>query len=219
MRDPLPEYSAVLFDFDGTLADSYSAIAASVNHVRGLRGLPALSLDEVKRNVGRGAEYLLARTVPGGNLQNDLAAYRAHHPSVIRSQTHLLPGAAELIEALSRAGKKLGLCSNKPRLFSEQIMDHLGLTRYFAAILGPEDVPLPKPAPDMLRRAMERLDVPSDRTLYVGDMTVDIQTARAAGVCVWAVPTGSEERQALEQAKPDRIFANLNEILAELALA
>lgn len=214
--DTLHPYAAVIFDFDGTLADSYAAIAASVNHVRAQRGLPALPIDEVKRHVGRAAAYLLTHTVPVGALADNLAIYRAHHPTVITLLTHLLPGAADLLSALQRAGKKLGLCSNKPRVFSEQVLEHLGLRAYFGAVLGPEDVPLPKPAPDMLRLALERLGVASAQTLYIGDMIVDIQTARSAGVRVWVVPTGSEERRALEEAKPDRLLADLPEMLAEI---
>src|SRR5687768_784380 len=117
MKD-LSQYAAVVFDFDGTLADSYAAIAASVNHVRNLRGLPPLSLDEVKRHVGRGAEYLLTHTVPGGDLAEDFARYRVHHPTVMAALTELLPGAAALLPGLKRAGKRVGLCSNKPRIFS-----------------------------------------------------------------------------------------------------
>jgi len=216
MTDLLRQCEAVLFDFDGTLADSYSAIAASVNHVRALRGLPAIALDEVKRNVGRGADYLLTHTVPGGDLTQDLACYRAHHPSVMTTHTHLLPGARELITSLHRAGKKLGLCSNKPRLFSEGILKHLEIAPYFSVVLGPEDVALPKPAPDMLCLALERLHVHRVNALYVGDMTVDIQTARAAGVCVWIVPTGSDERAVLEAERPDRLLGGLPEMVAEV---
>src|SRR5438309_319911 len=112
MTDTLARYAAVLFDFDGTLADSYAAIAASVNHVRNVRGLPALSVAEVKRHVGRGADYLLTHTVPGGHLADDLAAYRLHHPSVMMALTQFLPGAAALLPALHQRSKKLGLCSN-----------------------------------------------------------------------------------------------------------
>src|SRR5262245_26459495 len=148
MTDTLRHYRAVAFDFDGTLADSYEAIAASVNHVRAHHGLPPLAANEVKRHVGRGPEYLLTHTTPGGDLQVDLARYRAHHPSVLTKLTHLLPGAAELIPALHRAGKKMGLCSNKPRSFSVTLLEHFALAQYFAAVLGPGDVPLPKPAPD-----------------------------------------------------------------------
>jgi len=216
LTDVLQSYLAVAFDFDGTLADSYAAIAASVNHVRGLRGLPAIGIDEVKRHVGRGAEHLLEHTVPGGNVAEDLARYRVHHPGVMRALTQLLPGAAALVLGLHEAGKKLGLCSNKPRLFSEEILQHLGLAPYFAAVLGPEDVPRPKPAPDMLLAAIARLGVPCESVLYIGDMVVDIQTARSAGVRVWAVATGSEERRDLEAARPDRLLTDLRELVAEV---
>jgi 2-phosphoglycolate phosphatase len=216
MTDTLGSYAAVLFDFDGTLADSYAAIACSVNHVRSERGMPALSIDEVKRHVGRGPEYLLTHTAPNGRLADDLACYRAHHPRVMLPLTRLLPGARLLLAALHRRGKKIGLCSNKPRPFSQQLLQHLEVSAYFDVVLGPEDVPLPKPAPDMLLRAIQRLGLPSDHVLYVGDMTVDIQTARSAGVRVWAVATGSEERRALEDAKPDRLLADLQEMVAEI---
>ncbi|MSQ94053.1 MAG: HAD family hydrolase [Gemmataceae bacterium] len=216
MYDSIHHYAAVVFDFDGTLADSYAAIACSVNHVRGLRGLGELSLDEVKHYVGRGAEYLLEHTVPDGQLAEDLARYRVHHPNVMLTMTHLLPGAAALVSGLHQRGKKVGLCSNKPRFFSAEILKYLGLAAYFEAVLGPDDVPKPKPAPDMLLLAIDRLGVPAERLLYVGDMTVDIQTARAAGVTVWAVATGSEPRRDLETSRPDRLLTSLQEMIAEL---
>jgi phosphoglycolate phosphatase len=216
MTASLHRYAAVLFDFDGTLADSYAAIAASVNHVRERRGMPELSIDEVKRHVGRGADYLLTHTVPDGNLADDLACYRAHHPTVMLTMTRFLPGAAALLAALHNSGTKIGLCSNKPRLFSQELLEHLQVAEYFAVVLGPEDVAHPKPAPDMLLRALERLRLPAAQVLYVGDMVVDIQTARAAGVDVWCVATGSEERRALVEARPDRLMADLQEMLAEM---
>ncbi len=216
MTDSLHRYAAVLFDFDGTLADSYAAIAASVNHVRIQRGMTELSIDEVKRYVGRGADYLLTHTVPGGNLADDFACYRAHHPGVMLAMTHFLPGAAELLAALHVAGKKIGLCSNKPRLFSQKLLEHLEAAAYFNIVLGPEDVTHPKPAPDMILQAIDRLGVSAAQVLYVGDMVVDVQTARAAGVHIWAVATGSEDRRALVEAKPDRLLADLREMVAEL---
>jgi phosphoglycolate phosphatase len=202
----------VLFDFDGTLIDSYSAITASVNHVRAMHKLPPLSEDEVRRHVGRGPQYLLRHTVPAGDVEANVAAYRAHHPSVLRSGTRLLPGAADALRALHERGLRLGLCSNKPVHFSRELAEYLGVATYLNLILGPEDVPQPKPAPDMLRAALARLQVPAQQTLYVGDMVVDIQTARSAGVSVWVVPTGSEEIEALRRARPDRLLRDLDEL-------
>src|ERR1043165_2284773 len=190
MSDTIRAFAGVIFDFDGTLADSFAAITCSVNHVRGEYNLPPLPVDEVKRHVGRGAEYLLEHTVPAGNLADKLASYRAHHPSVMLKMTHFLPGAEELLRGLHRHGKKVGLCSNKPRSFSAELLKHYQLADVFGAVLGPEDVASPKPAPDMLLRAIDLLNLRSDQVLYIGDMLVDIQTARAAGVRVWVVPTG-----------------------------
>jgi len=211
----LRRYAAVLFDFDGTLIDSYPAIAASVNFVRQAHGLPPLSVADVKQHVGRGPDYLLAHTVADFRPEIDLGRYRAHHPKVMLENTSFLPGAVVALAALHLAGKRLGLCSNKPRLFSAKLLEHLGIAKLFAVVLGPEDVARPKPAPDMLVAALARLQLPADRVLYIGDMTVDIETARAAGVAVWVVPTGSDSRAALEAASPDRILRGLAELVAE----
>jgi 2-phosphoglycolate phosphatase len=201
----------VVFDFDGTLGDSYPAITASVNHVRAGHGLPPLPEAEVRRHVGRGPAYLLAHTA-GSATPEDLAAYRAHHPSVLFSGTRLLPGAAETVAALHRAGKLLAVCSNKPVAFTRELLEHFRLLPLFAAVLGPEDVPHPKPAPDMLVTALARLQVPAAAALYVGDMVVDVETARAAGVRVWVVPTGSDDRATLVAARPDRVLDGLADL-------
>jgi phosphoglycolate phosphatase len=210
------DFQAVLFDFDGTLADSYDAIAASVNHVRARRGHTALTVEEVKTYVGRGPEYLLEHTIPDCRLEDDIAAYRAHHPSVMVSLTRILPGAHELLALLRERGIKIGLCSNKPRIFSQALLEHLGVASLFDAVLGPEDVPRPKPAPDMLLAAVRRIGLNPAQVLYVGDMVVDVLTARAAGVPVWTVPTGSEAFAALCDAKPDRMLRDLEELVADL---
>ena len=204
---------AVIFDFDGTLGDSYAAIAASVNHIREHRGLPPLEVDEVRCHVGRGVEYLLKQTVPDTDVPADLARYRAHHPSVLRSGTHLLPGAAESLIALKKAGMKLAVCSNKPGFYTHELVDYLGLAPLLDAVIGPEDVARPKPAPDMLQLALEKLGVTPGEALYVGDMVVDIETARSTGVPVWVVPTGSDTRDTLATALPDRLLEDLHELV------
>jgi 2-phosphoglycolate phosphatase len=205
------DFAAVIFDLDGTLIDSYPAIAASVNHVRSLYALKPFSVEEVTRHVGRGAARLLQETVGQGDMAANLEAYRQHHPTVLRSGTRLLPGAKETLFALKHSGRKVGICSNKPIAFTRELIGQLGLAEALDVVLGPEDVGRHKPAPDMLIEAMSRLGVSPEQTLYVGDMTVDIETARAACVRVWVVTTGSDTPEALRQARPDRMLANLDE--------
>jgi phosphoglycolate phosphatase len=209
---PGPAPRAVLFDFDGTLGDSYPAITASVNHVRAGYRLPTLTADEVRPHVSRGVAWLLERTVGRGSPEANVAAYRAHHPSVLREGTTLMPGAADAVRALCGAGLRLAVCSNKPVAFTRELLGYLGLVDQFAAVLGPEDVARPKPAPDMLLAALGRLGVGPGEALYVGDMTIDIQTARAAGVAVWVVATGSDDAGTLRRAGPDRLLYRLAEL-------
>jgi phosphoglycolate phosphatase len=209
---PVNRPAAVIFDFDGTLVDSYEAIAASVNHVRSGHGLPPLSTAEVRRHVGRGPIHLLRHTVPGSDVEIDLAKYRAHHPSVLRSGTRLLPSVAKTLHELKGAGFRLGICSNKPRVFTGQLVQILGLTGLIDAVVGPEDAPRIKPAPDMLLAILSRLALTPARALYIGDMVVDIETARSAGVAVWVIPTGSDSEETLARASPDRSLGTFSEI-------
>ncbi len=208
----MPNLRAVMFDFDGTLADSYPAIAASVNHVRKTHGLPEMPVDEVRRFVGRGPAYLLAHTVPAGTVARNVAEYKAHHPAVMKPLTHLFPGVAEALAALKKQRYELAVCSNKPRAFTVELLDYFKVASSIDLVVGPEDVPRPKPAPDMLSRALSRLGIGKAEALYIGDMSVDIETARAAGVAVWVVPTGSEDRATLEAARPDRILDRLADV-------
>jgi phosphoglycolate phosphatase len=212
MPDAVIPWKAVLFDFDGTLADSYPAITASVNHVRAAHGLPPLPEAEVRPHVGRGLDVLLRDLVPGADPARSVALYRAHHPSVMRAGTRLMPGAREALSALKGAGCRLAVCSNKNVSFTRELLDYLGLAPAVDVVLGPEDVPRRKPAPDMLLAALARLGVAPTEALYVGDMPIDVATARAAGVPVWVVPTGSADRAALEAAAPDRVLDDLRDL-------
>jgi phosphoglycolate phosphatase len=203
---------AILFDFDGTLADSYAAITASVNHVREYFGLSPMTEEEVKPFVGRGLAVLLTEVAKEADLKLSLALYGEHHPKVIRSYTHLLPGARETIAAVKKRGCLVGVCSNKNASFTRDLLEFFQLSALVDVVLGPDDVPRPKPAPDMLLTALARLGVAPEEALYIGDMTVDIATARSAGIRVWVVPTGSVDQATLKKARPDRILDNLGQL-------
>jgi phosphoglycolate phosphatase len=208
-----------LFDFDGTLGDSYPAITASVNHVRAAYALPPLTVAQVLPHVGRGPAALLDATVGQGSSEANVAAYREHHPSVMIQGTTLLPGVEAALKLLHARGLLLGLCSNKPVAFTTALVAHLQIAAYFRVVLGPENVAHPKPAPDMLLEAMRRLAVAPAETLYIGDMVVDIQTARAAGVPVWVVPTGSDTAETLSAARPDRLLTSMHDLVSHLGPA
>lgn len=210
---------AVLFDFDGTLVDSFAAIAASTNHVRAGYGLPPMAEAEVRRYVGYGLDNLMADLVPVAPVDEAVARYREHHATVMFTQTRLMPGAAEALPELARRGLRLGVCSNKRVEFTRQLVHALGLGEYFPAVLGPDDVQgRAKPDPAMLLEGLTRLGVSASDSLYVGDMIVDVQTARAAGVAIWIISAdGTGEFAPVEgEPRPDRVLRSLAELPALL---
>ncbi|MCS6864998.1 MAG: HAD-IA family hydrolase [Gemmataceae bacterium] len=217
---------AILFDFDGTLADSFAAITASTNHVRNCYGLPPLSEAEVRQFVGYGLVHLMTTLVPGVPVEEAVARYREHHPYVMMTQTRLMPGVAETLPQLAHRGYRMAVCSNKRVEFTQQLVTALGLKDYFACILGPDDVQQrAKPDPAMLLEALNRLKVSPQQAVYVGDMVVDVQTARAAGVPVWLIlPPESPLRlqfrtnsPASALPPPDRILDTFTDLLRFLS--
>jgi phosphoglycolate phosphatase len=210
----MPRFRAVLFDFDGTLADSYAAITASVNHVLQHHGRPTLTEGQVRGLVGHGLVNLMETILPGIDPEAAVRVYREHHTGVLESHTRLLPGVAEGLAALRDSGIKLGVCSNKMSYFTRALLRILKIEDYFEAVLGPEDVGAPKPDPAMVLKALEQLGVPVDQALYVGDMEVDIETGRRAGIETWVVPTGSHDENTLKAANPIRIYPGMSEVIA-----
>jgi phosphoglycolate phosphatase len=205
---------AALFDFDGTLADSFAAITASTNHVRTSYGLPPWPEAEVRRHVGFGLDNLLRDLVPDAPVAEAVARYRAHHQTVMLTETKLMPGVAETIPELARRGVRMGVCSNKRVEFTRQLVVALGLGPHFACVLGPDDVAgRAKPDPAMLLEGLARLGVSAAGAVYVGDMAVDVETARAAGVPAWIVPGGAAGEEEARAAGPDRVLTAFTELL------
>jgi 2-phosphoglycolate phosphatase len=208
---------AALFDFDGTLADSFAAITASTNHVRSSYGLPALAEGEVREYVGLGLHQLMKDLAPGADPDEAVRRYREHHGSVMFGGTKLLPGVADTLAELARRGLKLAVCSNKQVSFTRELVNYFGLGATFAHVLGPDDVNgRAKPDPAMLFEACARLGVQPSETVYVGDMAVDIHTAKAAGIPVWLVPGGATGTDSATAAGPDRCLAEFADILTHV---
>jgi phosphoglycolate phosphatase len=212
----MPRFRAVLFDFDGTLADSYAAITASVNHVLQHHERPALTEDKVRTLVGHGLQQLMDTILPGVDPDAAAKLYREHHPTVMKSHTKLLPGVSEGLAALKAAGVKLGVCSNKPAYFTRSLLEMLEIGEYFDVVFGPDNVGVAKPDPTMVLKALEKLGVPKGEAVYVGDMAVDIETGRRAGIETWVMPTGSHDEATLRAAGYGRLFPGMRDVIAEV---
>ena len=181
----------IIFDFDGTLIDSYEPIAESLNHVRRSFDRPPLPLDEVKTLVGHGLEHLIEKAVGPAQIQEGVRLFRESYAAICESRTKILPQVRETLEKLERRGYQMAIATNKPSYFARDILRALEIDHLFAEVLGPNDVQRPKPDPEMLEIIMMRLGLGVDEMVYVGDMLIDVEVARSAGVAVYALPTGS----------------------------
>ena len=206
---------AVVFDLDGTLVDSYRAIAASVNHARSAFGLSGLDPATIRASVGRGLEALVADLVHPREVQRAVALFREHYATVYTSLTSALPGTALALQSLHERGYRLAVASNKPARFGRPILEGLGLLRWIDTVSGPDIAGTTKPEPTMLRNCLEQLGVPAANAVYVGDMTLDAESGARAGVAVVLVKGGSSSESELVQTG-QTVVSSLHDLLAVL---
>lgn len=203
---------AVVFDLDGTLIESRPAIARSVNHALRRLGHAERSVGEIASYIGWGLDELLVKVFTADEIPIARDVYRAHYRETCVAGSELLPGVADALDALRGAGLRLGLATNKPSSFARQLLDGLGLAGRIELALGADQVPRPKPAPDLLLEVLERMQVDAGSALYVGDMEVDVRTAAAAGVDFVGVATGAEDLAQLRRAGASRVIARMSEL-------
>jgi phosphoglycolate phosphatase len=204
----------VIFDLDGTLVNAYPAVAQSVNHTLKSLGLACRSHDEIKRSVGSGDRKLMAHFVGEKLADKAMAIYRPHHIKAlgVKGAVKLLPGAREILKFLKSRGSKLAIASNRPTKFTRIILKVLGVSKFFDVVLCADKTGRPKPYPDILWAIAKRLNIENEEVLYVGDMTIDVNCARRAGVRMVAVSTGSSSKKELKDLKPWRIISKISQL-------
>jgi len=200
---------AIIFDLDGTLADTLDDITDAVNELLGAIGRPLVKTDDMRGLIGEGLPILIQRA--SGISDSDVIAelvdrYRPVYTSRMLRKTRLYPGIEGLLDALTAADVAMCVLSNKPHVYTLPICDAL-LSRWpFVRCCGHTDGYQRKPDPTKaveLAGAMGRK--PCD-TMFVGDSTVDIATARAAGMRSVAVTWGFRRRAELLAAEPDQLI-------------
>ncbi len=198
---PLPR--TILFDLDGTLVDTAPDLAAAMNQVLIARGRPQLPVDDVRHLVGHGARALIARGLATGGAAADsdaveaaVPAFLAHYAAHIADRSRPFPGVVAALDALAAAGCRLGVCTNKPTHLAVALLDALGLSARFAAIIGGDAVPRPKPDAGHVLAALAACGGDVGDAVLVGDSATDLNAGRAAGVPVVLVSFGYSDRPA-----------------------
>lgn len=204
----------VVFDLDGTLADTAGDIANAANHARGLRGLPPLPVAAVRDQVGGGARKLIAELVPCNgdqDLDEALSEFLHHYNLHLLDETKLYPGIAALLRKLNEAGVSCSVLSNKPAALCRDLADGLGIARHFTHVLGGDSFPAKKPDPVGIRHLQSELSLPASALLLVGDSAVDRDTADAAGIAFCGVTWGFAPA-SFRTGQPVRLVSTPHEI-------
>jgi N-acetyl-D-muramate 6-phosphate phosphatase len=180
--------AAVLFDLDGTLADTAPDMARTVNAMRTRRGLAAVPEAQVRPHVSKGARGMILAAFGVGPDHADFMAMRDEFLEIYGSNlcidSHLFPGMPELLASLEAEGIPWGVVTNKFERFAKPLIEQMGLGDRAGVVIGGDTCPRAKPFPDPLLCAAESLGVAPHKTLYVGDDERDVQAARAAGMSV-----------------------------------
>jgi N-acetyl-D-muramate 6-phosphate phosphatase len=177
---------AVLFDLDGTLADTAGDLAGAVNRVRGDRGLPPISVDQVRPFASAGARGMLGAGMgisPDHPEYSGLRdAFLAHYAAGLADTTRLFAGVETLLAGLDARSIKWGIVTNKAERFTRPVTTALGLAPRAGVIVSGDTTPHAKPHPAPLLHAAAALGVAAAHCVYVGDDLRDVQAGNAAGM-------------------------------------
>ena len=207
----------IIFDLDGTLIDSSTDLAISMNATREHFGLERLDPKLIYSYVGNGAEVLVRRAMGPGTPEDRVREAHAFFLRFYRKHalehTKLFPGVREAVLQLCHQDHALTVLTNKPVRISFDIMAALGLGECFGRVYGGDSFPRKKPDPVGIRTLMDESNLDATQTLMVGDSAVDVQTARAAGVRCCGVAWGFQP-ESFQGNPPDWVIERPDEILS-----
>jgi phosphoglycolate phosphatase len=218
-------YRAIVFDLDGTLLDTLPDSRAALNRVLAEDSYRTLTLGEVQSTVGDGARAMLRKALQlagGATSPDDVALdvyvgrYLAAYLETPARLTTPYPGVPDTLALFAREGRKLGICTNKPRATTDAVLARLGIDRYFDAVVCPEDVAKRKPDGAHLLATLGRMRVDREAAVFVGDSETDMAAAVDAGVAAVAVSYGYCHAP-VETLPADAIVASFAELPAALA--
>jgi len=195
-------FSAIIFDLDGTLLDTLTDIAVSANRVLQSLGYPQHELELYREFVGAGVRVLFGRALPESAVDEAtvtrcVGRFEVEYGRNWNVATRLYDGIAELLDAVAEQGVKISVLSNKPDAFTRQCVEHYLNAWPIDPVLGQREGVPRKPDPAGVREILERLDLPAERCLYLGDSDIDMQTASAAGVYPVGAPWGFRSAEEL----------------------
>lgn len=205
-------FNSVTFDLDGTLLDTVPDLHAASNAMLAELGLPLRSEEEVRNFVGQGVVVLVLRclrdrVVPEGEvLDRAVAIFQRHYAAINGTRSRVFPGVIDGLNAWRDTGLPLAVVTNKAAVFTEPLLERMGLRGYFATVVSGDTTPYKKPHPGPVLHACRAMGSQPERNLHIGDSIHDAQAAKAAGSTAYCVTYGYNEGRALGEDDCDRLL-------------
>jgi phosphoglycolate phosphatase len=211
-----------IFDLDGTLVDSRLDLANAVNATLRHMGMDPLTNERVYTYVGNGAPMLVRRALGEGatepQVQEALEFFLEYYRDHDLDHTVLYPGVQESLDRLRAAGKKLAVLTNKPVRMSNHILEGLGVANHFFRVYGGNSFDHKKPHPIGVETLIAEAGASRETAIMVGDSSVDVQTARNAGIVCCAVTYGFQP-ETLADPAPEMLVDRMEEMVDRLLSA
>lgn len=217
-------YDLMLFDLDGTLVETAPEIMDAVNDTLGQFKLSRVTQQQVNDWIGHGTLTLLVQAVADRTgmsvaqvrasalLQQMVPVYDGFYQQRCGRRSHLYPQVRETLQALRAQGVKLAVVTNKESRYTRVVLDAHQLMPLFDEVVSGDSFATKKPDPVGVLHCLEKFGVARERTLFVGDSSIDAATARQAGVAVWLLPYGYNMGQPIEACAPDRVVADFSSL-------
>lgn len=214
----------IAFDLDGTLVDTAPDLLGALNHVLGEAGLAPVDLPTIATLIGNGARAMMEKgfgvqgvTLPAAEMDAAFDRFIAYYIDNIAVGSRPFDGCPEALDALLDAGATLCVCTNKRQGLSDQLLEELGLSGRFAAVLGADRATNRKPHQDHVFEAIAAAGGKPERALFVGDSRTDEKAARNAGLPFLFVTFGYEA-EAIEDIAPDSVIGHYSELVPALSV-
>jgi len=214
-------YKAVVFDLDGTLVESkinYEKMGEQIKELLGRKGMSEHIEDRRKayQVIRGGAQTLLEFGLPKENLESTLIELDQVMNNIeleALPTMKLKPNAIETIETLHGVGFKLGICTRSHREYADRTLEMYGMSDYFQAVVARDDTPHPKPDARQLLVTIDQVGAKPEETLYIGDTTTDLTTAKNADVDFVGYWRDEQWAQRLMDGGCEKIVKDLLEII------
>ncbi|MGQ0446481.1 MAG: HAD-IA family hydrolase [Beijerinckiaceae bacterium] len=218
-----PRAPLLVFDLDGTLADTADDLIATLNFILAREGLPKIAARDARPMVGGGAKALIqrglfahGRSLSETRIDEMLADFLAYYEGHLAIDTALFPGVARALDRFEAAGFAFAVCTNKVEYSSILLLTALGVAGRFRAICGKDTFAVSKPDGEAVLQTIARAGGDRGRAVMVGDSKIDIDAARNAGVPVVAVNFGYTS-EPVGNFKPDRVIGHYDELWGAVA--